>query len=58
MPAASLVPGTYLEMTRLWQTGDVVAVHFPMQIRFEQLDDKRLVERINARRAPRAMSAG
>lgn len=39
---AELVPGQYVAIgPRHWSAGDKVAFHFPMSLRFEQLDDPR-----------------
>lgn len=36
-----VVPGSYLNVTRAWATGDVLEVYFPAAVRFEQLVDDR-----------------
>lgn len=41
VPASEIKPSTYLLITRVWKTGDTVAVHFPMSLTFEHVDDPR-----------------
>ena len=41
VPGSEVVPSQYLLITRAWKTGDTVAVHFPMQLTFERVDDPR-----------------
>ena len=38
---ARLIPSSYVMLTRQWATGDEVVVHYPLSLRFEQLDDPR-----------------
>ncbi len=41
--AQPIVPGTFLRISRTWAAGDVVAVLFPPQFRFENVDDARAI---------------
>jgi hypothetical protein len=41
VPSSQTTPSSYLLLTRVWKTGDTIKVHFPMSLRFEQLDDAR-----------------
>jgi DUF1680 family protein len=39
LQTTSRSPGTYIEISRKWRTGDVVDVHLPMKLRTEPLPD-------------------
>jgi hypothetical protein len=41
IPAAKLTHSSYVSLSRLWKTGDEITVHFPLSLRFEQVDDPR-----------------
>lgn len=41
IPTSQIVPSSYLLLTQAWKVGDTIKVHFPMAVRFEQLDDSR-----------------
>jgi len=40
-PVSGVVPGQYLNLTRVWSSGDVLEVYFPAVVRWEQLVDDR-----------------
>ena len=41
VPVAQLEPSTYLLISRVFKLGDKVVVHYPMALRFENVDDAR-----------------
>jgi DUF1680 family protein len=41
VPPARLSPSSYLLLSRVWQAGDRVEIHYPMSLRFESIDDSR-----------------
>eukprot|EP01046_Picozoa_sp_COSAG06_P058947 COSAG06_NODE_12023_length_1433_cov_11.479112_1_plen_199_part_00 len=41
VPPARLSPSSYLLVSRVWQAGDRVEIHYPMSLRFESIDDSR-----------------